>query len=362
MNVILNRGREIGMRYFIFILLYFSFMVGAQDRIVNGEDYKDTEGNIINAHGGGLIQVGNFWYWIGEVRTKGQENTGKVSIYRSVDLYNWSYQGIALDMSGDKRKVAIERPKVLYNAESKSYVMWMHIELNGQYKTAMAGVAQSKNIAGPYNMLSISYLDKAINPVYSDIHPTEDINISENIRRANAIFNRDKQRGQDFRDMTLFKDDDGKAYIAYSSESNLSLHISQLDETYTHTNGKLSRVLVGLKNEAPAIFKIENKYYLFTSGLKGFSPTDARSAISKNLMGRWELLGNPVASKKEVDKNTTYGTQANFILSLPENNKIIFMSDRWNQKNLVDSRYIWLPISLIEGKPKIFWKTSWTLR
>jgi beta-xylosidase len=343
----------------VFFLL-LSFLLAAQDKIINGSDFIDTDGNIINAHGGGFLKIDNDWYWFGEVRTGQQENTGKVSVYRSPDLYHWYYEGIALDMSVDPRKVAIERPKVIYNAESKKYVMWMHIELHGQYKTAMAGVAQSEKVTGPYNMLSISYNDQGVDPIFSDIHPSNNPVINKNVERANATFIRDKQRGQDFRDMTLFKDDDGKAYIVYSSEANLSLHISQLDSSYTHTNGNLSQVLVGQKNEAPAIFKKDKHYYLFTSGLKGFTPTDARSAISDDLLGRWEKLGNPVASEKENDKNTTYATQSTYIVSLPEKNKIIFMSDRWNKKNLKDSKYIWLPIAFVDGTPKIFWKDSWS--
>lgn len=348
------------MRILALIALLISFLLSVQAQIVNGANFLDTEGNIINAHGGGFIKVNNFWYWFGEVRTGQQENTGKVSVYRSEDLHHWNFKGIALDMSADDRKVAIERPKVIYNAESNKYIMWMHIELHGRYKTAMAGVAQSDHITGPFEMLTISYLDKAVTPVFSDIHPSSDAITIENIKRANAVFEKDKPRGQDFRDMTLFKDDDGKAYIVYSSEANLSLHISELDTSYTHTSGKLSRVLVGQKNEAPAILKQDKYYYLFTSGLNGFSPTEARSAISNDLMGRWENMGNPVASEKIKDKRTTYGTQGTYILSLPEKNKIIFMSDRWNKGNLKDSKYIWLPLTFVNGRPKIFWKDSWS--
>ncbi len=41
------------------------------------------------------------------------------------------------------------------------------------------------------------------------------------------------------RDMTIFIDDDGKAYHIYSSEENLTLQIAQLTDDYMQHNGLL---------------------------------------------------------------------------------------------------------------------------
>lgn len=46
------------------------------------------------------------------------------------------------------------------------------------------------------------------------------------------------------RDMNLFVDDDGKAYHIYSSEENSTLHIAELDPTYTGYTGKYIRVFI----------------------------------------------------------------------------------------------------------------------
>ena len=85
--------------------------------IVNGSDLTDTQGNIINAHGGGLLKVGKYYYWIGENRRKGVF----VSCYRSTDLMNWEFRGDLLTRQSHKEldKANIERPKVIYN-ENKS--------------------------------------------------------------------------------------------------------------------------------------------------------------------------------------------------------------------------------------------------
>lgn len=52
------------------------------------------------------------------------------------------------------------------------------------------------------------------------------------------ILGRDMEQGQMARDMNLFVDDDGKAYHIYSSEENSTLHIAELDPTYTGYTGK----------------------------------------------------------------------------------------------------------------------------
>jgi 4-O-beta-D-mannosyl-D-glucose phosphorylase len=53
--------------------------------IKNGNPMVDMDGKPINAHGGGFLKVGDYYYWIGENRNNGI----LVSCYRSKDLLNW---------------------------------------------------------------------------------------------------------------------------------------------------------------------------------------------------------------------------------------------------------------------------------
>src|SRR5665647_1822460 len=46
----------------------FSQSGNIKTNIVNGVNFLDTQGKVINAHGGGFLKVGNFYYWIGENR------------------------------------------------------------------------------------------------------------------------------------------------------------------------------------------------------------------------------------------------------------------------------------------------------
>lgn len=37
----------------------------------------------------------------------------------------------------------------------------------------------------------------------------------------------------------------------------------------------------------------------------------------------------------------------------------MFAADRWNAKNLSDSRYVWLPIRFDDEEPVIEWRDEW---
>jgi myo-inositol-hexaphosphate 3-phosphohydrolase len=45
------------------------------------------------------------------------------------------------------------------------------------------------------------------------------------------------------RDMTLYKDDDGKAYLFSSSEENATMYVSMLSNDYLSQSGTYKRIL-----------------------------------------------------------------------------------------------------------------------
>jgi hypothetical protein len=160
------------------------------------------------------------------------------------------------------------------------------------------------------------------------------------------------------RDMSLFVDDDGKAYHIHSAEENLTLNISELTDDYLDFSGRYALIFPAGHNEAPAMFKYQNKYYLITSGCTGWQPNAARIAVADSIFGKWSYLGNPAFGN---DSATTFHSQSTFVLKLDEG-KYIFMADRWNPENPIDGRYVWLPVILGEGKyPQIKWFDKWDL-
>ena len=163
---------------------------------------------------------------------------------------------------------------------------------------------------------------------------------------------RDIEGGQMSRDMTLFVDDDGKAYHIYSSEENLTLHIAELTDDYLQHSGRYIRIFPGGHNEAPALFKKDNMYWMITSGCTGWDPNEARMFSASSIGGPWKQHPNPCRGQ---NSEKTFGGQSTFVLELPEN-RFIFMADVWKPKSLMYSRHIWLPIQFDEqGVPFIEW-------
>ncbi|HET8829111.1 MAG TPA: glycoside hydrolase family 43 protein [Pelobium sp.] len=361
-------------KYLISILLILSYAKSFSQSFKPGEVWKDTDGKAINAHGGGILYHQGTYYWYGENR--GEKRTVGVSCYSSKDLYNWNNEGIVLKTVADSTSLLqtgclIERPKVIYNLKTDKYVMWFHHELKNQgYKAALTGVAVADSPQGPFTYLKSLRPHKGIWPAnfpedkrkidttsVTNKPPTE---LKERVI-AGEIVQRDFNTGQMSRDMTLFVDDDHVAYHIASSEENQTLHISKLTDDYLDFDKEYHRVLPGLANEAPAIIKHQNKYYLIASGTTGWKPNPARSYVSDTIFGKWVSLGNPVRGSEE-EKATTFKSQSTYILAVRGmKNKFIYMGDRWNPDDLKDSRYIWLPLTFENGKPTIHWKSSWRL-
>ncbi len=358
-----------------------------QTDIRSGELWLDDSGRHINAHGGGIMKYGDTYYWFGEHKadTTSSAMIG-VMCYASEDLVNWRNLGVALSVSDEKgadieRGCILERPKVIYNNVTGKFCMWFHLELKGQgYSAARYGVAVSDRPEGPYKFL---YSQRA-NPGTYPVVPSADgkgiapigkhemavidtLNL-DNFKEwwtptwreaiAKGLFlKRDFATGQMARDMTLYVDDDGKAYHIFSSEDNLTMHIAELTNDYLHHTGRYTRVAPSGQNEAPAIFKKDGTYWMITSGCTGWEPNEARMFSAPSIWGPWTQHPNPCRGPKQ---EITFGGQSTFIL--PVGDQFVFMADIWRPRHPSDARYIWLPIEFEDGKPVIRWRSGWNLR
>jgi hypothetical protein len=349
----------------------------------SGALWPDNHGVHINAHGGGLLQFNNRYYWFGEHKIAGPEgNTAMVgfSCYSSDNLYDWKNEGIVLNVSDDttspiRKGCVLERPKVLYNKSTKKFVMWFHHEFFGTgYRTASSGIAVADQITGPYTYLKTIRPNAGFWPV--NVQASQKKGIPKSTRDHYGggpgglpgspdsvnLLGRDFKKGQMARDMTLFVDDDGKAYHIYSSEENSTTHISLLTDDYLSYAGKYVRAFVGRYMEAPAIFKHKEKYYFIGSGCTGWDPNAARSAVAPSIWGPWTELGNPCRGTDEENEKT-FWSQSTYVLPVEgKRNAFIFIADRWNPKNPIDGRYIWLPIQFGESEnPYLKWLNKWNL-
>lgn len=311
----------------------------AQAPLVQGEKWLDTDGNPINAHGAGMLYHNGKYYLYGEYKVgetvlppdatweRYRTDVSGVSCYSSSDLRNWKFEGVALEPeespSADLHKSkVVERPKVVYNPKTGKFVMWAHVE-SADYGKAAAGVAVSDTPVGPFKYLG-------------------------SFRPNNAMS----------RDQTIFVDDDGKAYQFASSENNQTMYINELTDDYLRPTGRFTRNFVGDSREAPAVFKRNGKYYVLTSGCTGWDPNHAQIAVADSIMGPWTVLGDPCTGP---DADKTFYAQSTYVQPVHgKEDCYLAMFDRWNKKDLEDSRYVWLPIKWNGDKPEIPWQETVT--
>ena len=221
-----------------------------------GTIWPDDKGVHINAHGGGMLFHNGVYYWFGEHKVAGSRGNSAqvgVHVYSSTNLYDWKDEGIALAVSQDPASeitqgCILERPKVIFNGKTKKFVMWFHLELKGQGSlAARSGVAIADKVTGPYQYL---YSFRPNAGIWPENFPQEERKLlspeektallqhhftaqpSMDVPFIDLVCRRDFEGGQMSRDMTLFVDDDRKAWQIYSAEENGTIQISQLTDDY----------------------------------------------------------------------------------------------------------------------------------
>lgn len=366
--------------FFLLFSICLSILEGTaqtNQNIYPGNLWFDTDGHVINAHGGGIIFHEGTYYWYGEHRPERGFTTEKgVTCYSSDDLYNWKYEGIVLPVTENEdspivRGCIIERPKVVYNKKTNTFVMYFHLELKGRgYAAAHVAVAVSDKATGPFKMIKNGRVNAGkwpLNMTKEQINSTvkpEDFPEWWTPEWTKAIkeglfVKRDFKGGQMSRDMTLFVDDNQKAYHIYSSEDNLTLHIAELTDDYLNYTGNYIRLEPGGHNEAPALLKKDGKYFMITSGCTGWDPNEARLLVADDIMGEWTLHPSPFRGK---NAELSFHSQSTYILPVQgKKDAFVFMADRWVPANLIDSRYVWLPILFDNGMPVLKYFKEWNL-
>jgi Glycosyl hydrolases family 43 len=348
-------------------------------RFLPDQPWPDDQGVHLNAHGAGVLFHEGVYYLYGEHKVAGPKgNTAQVGVrvYRSTDLCRWQNAGIALPVdetegSDIERGCVIERPKVIYNARTRTFVMWFHLELKGQgYHAARAACAVADAPTGPFRFVRslrpnagvwpAGYTGERTPPTAAELdRPSREDVI------AGVWCRRDVPGGQMARDMTLYVDDDNKAYLIASAEENLTLGIHELTEDYLDFTGDWTRALPGGHNEAPAVCKRGGTYFMLTSGCTGWDPNAARLSSAPTVMGPWTPRGNPCVGtnpRNGLGPDLTFGGQSTHIQAVAgKPGAFVAMFDVWRPNNPIDGGYIWLPIEWHDGLPVIRWRDEWGL-
>ncbi|ELU39806.1 galactan 1,3-beta-galactosidase [Rhizoctonia solani AG-1 IA] len=281
------------------------------DAIVPGADWRDTDGVLIQAHGGAMVRTddGTF-YWFGEDHRPGGTHFTGIAVYSSKDLYNWKNEGLAfkpVEGTPAASDQVGERPKVVYSERTKTliYHLAYPVRISACMSTMIVGLVD------PANVLLIIHLRF----IHTDI--------------AYALYG---SRGNNA--ITRLRDD--------------RLNVSEIIYSFSGTN-----------LEAPGMFKENGTYYHIFSQKTGYRPNNAQLFTAPALTGPWTRQ-----PQLAPEGTNTWESQNTFELKIKGTKKTthIFMGDRWDRDELSDSRYMWLPIT-IGGKQaaSLEWHDIWKI-
>ena len=334
-----------------------------------GQIWMDTDGKRIQAHGGSVLYENGTYYWYGE----NKENTdGKsevwhwgVRCYSSQDLYNWRDEGLIIppDLSNRSSPLhpsaMMDRPHILFNAQTKKYVCWLKImQRDG---TQSETVLTADRLLGPYTM------------VKTGLRPL----------------------GMSAGDFDLAVAPDGKGYYFFERVHSETI-IADLTEDYCGVTGYYSahfpQAGPPYVREATAHFVRKGKHYLITSGTTGYFPNPSQVAVADTWHGPYRVLGNP---HRGDESGTSFHSQVSSVFKVQGKRDLyIAVADRWlpscqykyeeykkaferrfirgekplpsEEKFFADvaantsiADYVWLPIRFEGEKPVIEWRDEW---
>lgn len=294
-----------------------------------GALWPDNRGQHVQAHGGGIIKQNGVYYWFGEDRSKGLDPSRRyVSCYSSTDLVHWTFRNQVLKQADPENfgpTFVLERPKVFYNAKTKKYVMYMHIDgpepgKQGNYHLARVGVAVSDTVDGDYRYV------KSFRPL-----------------------------GHESRDIGQFIDDDGTSYLIFEDRP-YGFRIATLSADYMNVEKEVC--LIPLHLEGGAVVHYDGLYYAIGSGLTGWNPNPNKYATAKSLAGPWSEF-------KDIapPETNTYNSQSTMMIKVvgTKATTVIYMGDQWKPDAQWDSRYLWMPLEIGNGKLWLPAPRPWTL-
>ncbi|KAI0129078.1 glycosyl hydrolase [Xylariales sp. AK1849] len=283
--------------------------------IVPGGRWRDTDGNLVNAHAGSVTiekDTGKFWLF-GEYKVQGAEEGAGVAVYSSEDLATWESHGLALESIEGSPYISpdniIQRPKVVYSEGTGEYHMgewWWHAD-NSSYGLLLQGFATSPTIQGPYKF-----------------------------QNATAPLG---NWSQDFGLFTDYKS--GRSYALYSNGDRAEardIYVTSYDEDVTALDEVVYR-FPKFDLEAPTIVQTDESYYALMSHKTGYRPNNVVAFRADRLEGPWSQpwIVAPLNTR-------TFNSQSGYTLRIEGSKKTTFLyiGDQ--------SRYIWLPMNIDDKK------------
>jgi hypothetical protein len=153
--------------------------------------------------------------------------------------------------------------------------------------------------------------------------------------------------GHESRDIGQFIDDDGTAYLVFEDRP-FGFRIAKLSEDYMDVEKQMS--LIPAHMEGGAIVHYNGLYYSIGSALTGWNPNPNKYSTAASLEGPWSEFKDIAPPETK-----TYGSQSTMLLKVTgkKATTVIFMGDIWKPRTQWDSRYLWMPLEIGDGKLRL---------
>jgi hypothetical protein len=229
--------------------------------LATGVAFLDTAGERVNAHGGGIIKVGDTFYMHGMyfLSTTTDNDFHGFSMYSSRDLATWKNEGIILPQQpsgelGPNRKG--ERPHIIRCPATGEFVLYAHAASEDYQTDKEIVYATSTTVNGPY-----AYKGALKNASGSLIVHS---------------------------DMGAYADETG-AYVLTESAHVFTLagdcHSWLSDKSYSAVNGDSGG------SESPTVFKAGTTYYWIGSYKTGWRANNNFYSTAPSMSGPWTYQG-----------------------------------------------------------------------
>lgn len=291
--------------FFLTLAFFFGSITHPEAKwltVHNDFNQFDLDGNQIRVKSGCLCKFGETYYWYG----CDQQMTNQ-TCYSSKDLLHWTNHGNMLTATR-----GTNRMDVLYNDSTETYVMVLKWETPGE-EWCNRAIATSQSPTGPFTKLFDSL-------VY----------------------------GVNTGDMSVFKDDDGKAYYLYELWNNgkTSLGFSLMTSDYINLEKKMQQ-WSNTDREASMMMKNHGIYYYMTSLMMGIDPTETQYFTAPSIDGPWTTRLVPIIAPGNSRKDS-WSTQCDFVFPFKgtEDTLQMYCGDRWKRPEAARcGEYVWLPIT-----------------
>jgi hypothetical protein len=273
----------------------------------------DTDGQAVRT------RSGSHAYYNGTYNRYGGNPRGfrEQYCYSSTDLVHWKNHGVILRHDTDANRI-----EVLFNDSTKQYIMFLKYKGNG----AHFAIATSDKPEGPFTIQSISLIDNAL-----------------------------------IGDMSMFKDDDGAAYLCYVSwakGTNAQHGIYKMSPDYLRPEKQIYLWDKGGR-EAPHLFKRNGLYYYGTSETAWIDSSGTQYYTARSLAGPWS---KPIKMQTPGSDNS-WDSQCDFVLPVQgtEGTTYLYVGDRWLRDAPAgrNGGFVFLPMEFDGDTPVLRYHQDW---